>query len=63
MLTYFLITLTVLVVGSLFMAVGVMFANKPLQGSCGGLGKMIGTKCELCGNKDKCQKEETKKQA
>lgn len=43
---------TFVVVGVLFagMAVGVIFANKPIKGSCGGLAT-LGMKegCEICG--------------
>ncbi len=32
------------------MAVGVIFSNKPIQGSCGGLNKVgIDGECEICG--------------
>lgn len=44
------------------MAVGVIFSNKPIKGSCGGL-NALGMKdgCEICGGDDsKC---ETKQQA
>jgi hypothetical protein len=44
------------------MAVGVIFSNKPIKGSCGGLSNIgIGGDCEICGgNLDKC--EESKEQ-
>ena len=38
----------------LAMAVGVIFNNKSLKGSCGGLGTVMGDDCDLCENKDKC---------
>ncbi|MBT3584901.1 MAG: (Na+)-NQR maturation NqrM [Halobacteriovoraceae bacterium] len=43
----------------LLMAVGVIFSNKALKGSCGGLGKIMGAKCLFCKNtecKDKVVK-------
>ena len=39
-----------------FMAVGVMMGRKPLKGSCGGLGKLMNSKCEFCGNRENCTK-------
>lgn len=55
----------ILVIMLLFaaMAVGVIFSNKPIKGSCGGL-NALGMKegCEICGGDDsKC--ETTQKQA
>ena len=39
------------------MAVGVIFSNKPIQGSCGGLNKVgIDGDCEICGGDlSKCE--------
>jgi hypothetical protein len=32
------------------MSVGVMFGRRPIQGSCGGLGRLgIDAECEICG--------------
>lgn len=45
------------------MAVGVIFSNKPIKGSCGGL-NALGMKkgCEICGGDDEiCEKENEKK--
>lgn len=48
----------IVVVGLLFaaMAVGVIFSNKPIKGSCGGLANIgIEGECEICGgNPSKC---------
>ena len=38
------------------MAVGVIFSNKVLKGSCGGLGKVLGKDCDFCDKKDQCTK-------
>ena len=38
----------------LAMAVGVIFNNKSLKGSCGGLGAIMGEDSYLSENKDKC---------
>lgn len=39
------------------MAVGVIFSNKPIKGTCGGLNKFREGDCEICGgNPDKCEK-------
>jgi uncharacterized protein len=56
LLTYFLITFGILVACLMGMALGVIFSNKPLKGSCGGLGRIMGKSCEICGKKEECQK-------
>lgn len=39
------------------MAIGVIFANKPIKGSCGGLATLgMKSDCEICGgNQDACE--------
>ena len=54
LLETFLITFIVLVVVILAMAVGVIFSNKELKGSCGGLGKVMGEDCMFCEKKEEC---------
>lgn len=43
------------------MAVGVIFSNKPIKGSCGGLSNIgLDGDCEICGgNRDKCEESQT----
>ncbi len=54
----FLITLTVLLVAMAAMAIGVMLKGKRLQGSCGGLGRVIGEDCMFCEKKSECKADE-----
>jgi len=51
---YFLLSLTVMCLTILAMAVGVIFSNRRIKGSCGGLGAVMGDDCDFCDNKDKC---------
>lgn len=57
----FLITLAALVLVMLGMAVGVIFSNRKLKGSCGGLGAIMGEDCEFCDKKinNQCPNEKT----
>lgn len=56
MATFLLSTLIFLVLFAA-MAVGVIFSNKPIKGSCGGLNNIgLGGECEICGgDRDKCE--------
>lgn len=51
---YFLLSLTVMLLTILAMAVGVIFSNKKIKGSCGGLGAVMDDDCDFCDNKDDC---------
>jgi len=48
----FLITLLILITAVAGMAVGAIFKNRPLQGSCGGLKNLFGLKCLFCARRD-----------
>lgn len=50
----FLITFLGLAAFITVMAVGVIFSNKPLKGSCGGLNRVLGEDCQFCDKKDEC---------
>ncbi len=56
-MTTYLIAFIAFIIIFLGMAVGVIFSNKPIKGSCGGLNKVgITGDCEICGgNLDKCE--------
>jgi hypothetical protein len=59
-MTTFLLALAVLLVVVLAMSVGVIFAKKPIKGSCGGMSALgMETECDVCGgDKSKCDKED-----
>ncbi len=52
----YVVTFLVLALFFVFMGVGVIFSNKRLKGSCGGLGQIMGEDCAFCSKKDKCEK-------
>lgn len=52
----FLVSLVVMLAAIAGMAVGVIFSNKKLKGSCGGLGSVMGEDCMICEKKDECDK-------
>ena len=63
MTTYFLATAVFLLVCA-GMAVGVIFSNKPIKGSCGGMGAIgLDTSCDICGGNPQVCEEETRDQA
>ena len=55
----FLFTLGFLLLVVAAMAVGVIFANKPIKGSCGGIAALgLGGDCDICGgDTNKCEEE------
>lgn len=55
----FLFTLGFLLLVVTAMAVGVIFANKPIKGSCGGIAALgLGGDCDICGgDTNKCEEE------
>ena len=53
---YFVATFAIMIISITGMALGVILSQKPLKGSCGGLGKIMGEKCQFCEKKGECQK-------
>ncbi|HVL01481.1 MAG TPA: (Na+)-NQR maturation NqrM [Dongiaceae bacterium] len=53
----FLLTMLLFLLVFAAMSVGVLFANKPIKGSCGGLNTgTAASDCALCGgNRDRCE--------
>lgn len=58
----FFLTLAFLLIVVAAMAIGVIFSNKPIKGSCGGIATLgLGGTCEICGgDMDKCDEENKK---
>ncbi|WP_045859893.1 (Na+)-NQR maturation NqrM [Teredinibacter purpureus] len=57
----YLLAFLILVLVVVGMAVGVIFSNKPIKGSCGGLGAIgiTTSNCEICGgDTQKCDDEQ-----
>jgi len=54
-LEIFVITLLFMILATTLMAVGVIFSGKSLKGSCGGLGKIMGEKCDNCNRSNECK--------
>ena len=58
-MTIFILSFIVIALLVSGMAVGVIFANKPIKGSCGGMAALgIDTSCDICGGDPrKCEEE------
>lgn len=58
-MTVFFLTFVFLLIVVAAMAVGAIFANKPIKGSCGGIQALgLGGKCDICGGDTvKCEEE------
>lgn len=58
-MTVFFLTLIFLLLVVAAMAVGVIFSNKPIKGSCGGIQALgLGGECDICGGDTaKCDEE------
>lgn len=52
----YVVTFVIMALSFTALAAGVIFSNKPLKGSCGGLGSIMGEKCAFCEKKEDCKK-------
>ena len=60
----FILALVVFLVVVAGMAIGVILSNKPIKGSCGGIGALgMDTACDICGGNPRICEEETRNQA
>lgn len=57
-MSIFLVTFLVFATVIIAMAVGVIFSNRTIKGSCGGLNAIDGLKgaCDICEGRDKCRR-------
>lgn len=57
-MSIFLVTFLVFVTVIVAMAVGVIFSNRAIKGSCGGLNAIDGLKgaCDICEGRHKCRR-------
>ena len=59
----FIVSFVIFAVLMTAMAVGVIAGRAPISGSCGGVGKILGTpqKCEICGDDPtRCESEQAR---
>ena len=63
MFEIFLLVFAIFLVCCFLLALGLIYRNKPLRGSCGGMSAVTGEKCSICGasSESECRKEETEK--
>ena len=57
----FIFTLVFFLLVVAAMAIGVIFSNKPIKGSCGGMGALgLDTACDVCGGNPQVCEESTR---
>lgn len=57
MVKVFLLSLAIVGIALVGMAIGVILSNRRIQGSCGGLGAIMGEDCMFCDKKEECDEE------